>query len=85
MEQKALGVLQAFASNPSREMQEEAINALRVAFEIFLNLKYCLYIPNSNQTSGQIVQCLKDPSCIFVNPDKDSIVEKLNDLVDISW
>lgn len=83
--QKALMSMNAFIDTPIDEKQEEAVNAIRISLETFLKLKFCLYIKNPEVTFGQIVAELKTSQCNFVNKDKPQVIDKLNQLVDISW
>ncbi|MCQ2771236.1 MAG: AAA family ATPase [Clostridia bacterium] len=82
---KSLLSMKAFIDTPIEEKQEEAVNAIRISLETFLKLKFCLYIKNPEATFGQIVAELKNSSCNFVNNDKPQVIDKLNQLVDISW
>lgn len=83
--QKSLISMNNFLSDPNEENKEEAINSIRISLETFLKLKYCLFIPDPDQTFGTIINNLQKSSCVFINPDKDSVIDKLNQLVAISW
>lgn len=83
--QKALGSMENFLNNPSTTAQEDAINAIRISLETFIKLKYCYYIPDQNQTFGTIVRYLQNSTCVFINPNKTKVIDKLNQLVNISW
>lgn len=83
--QKALETMENFLNNPSTDNQEDAINSIRISLETFLKLKYCRFIPDPEQTFGTIVQKLKSSNCVFINPNKDEVIDKLNQLVAISW
>ena len=84
--QKSLDLMEIFLSDPSSdEKKEDAINAIRIAIETFLKLKYCKHITNSEQTFGQIIHELESSTCDFVNPDKACVIDKLNQLLQISW
>ncbi len=83
--QKSLLSMQAFLNNPTDNSKEQAVNSIRISLETFLKLKYCLYISNPNETFGSIVKTLENSNCTFINPDKSKIINKLNQLVSISW
>lgn len=83
--QKALNAMYDFLVNPSFEGQEMAINAIRISLETFLKLKYCRFIPDPDQTFGTIVSVLEQSPCSFVNANKSQVIDKLNQLVAISW
>ncbi len=83
--QKALESMENFLNNPSTDNQEDAINAIRISLETFLKLKYCRYIPDPEQTFGTIVKNLQNSSCVFINPNKTEVIDKLNQLIAISW
>lgn len=83
--QKSLISMKNFILDPKEENKEDAINSIRISLETFLKLKYCLFIPDSDQTFGTIIKNLNESSCVFVNPDKNSVIDKLNQLLAISW
>lgn len=83
--QRALDSMSNFLDNPLPEDQEKTINSIRISLEIFLKLKYCQYISDQNQTFGQLVGVLEKSSCVFINQNKDDVIDKLNQLVSISW
>lgn len=83
--QKALNAMYVFLENPSSDAQETAINAIRISLETFLKLKYCRFISDPDQTFGTIVSVLENSLCSFINPDKTQVIDKLNQLVEISW
>lgn len=83
--QKALNAMYSFLGNPSSDAQETAINSIRISLETFLKLKYCRFISDPDQTFGTIVSVLEKSSCSFINPDKSQVIDKLNQLVEISW
>lgn len=82
---KSLQDMQDYLDAPSDEKQEKAINAIRISLETFLKLKYCMYIPNPEETFGTIVSNLEHSACTFINPNKQDVIDKLNQLVAISW
>lgn len=83
--QKAIESMNTFVANPLPETQEAAINSIRISLETFLKLKYCCYIPNPDETFGTIVHNLEQSDCQFINPNKHEVIDKLNQLVSISW
>ncbi len=83
--QKAIESMNTFVANPLPETQEAAINSIRISLETFLKLKYCCYIPNPDETFGTIVHNLEQSDCQFINPNKNEVIDKLNQLVSISW
>jgi wobble nucleotide-excising tRNase len=82
---KAILAMTDFENNPDPAKQDEAVNAIRISLETFLKLKFCQYIPDFNLTFGKLIDRLKQTPCTFVNPDKDSVIERLMDLDEISW
>ncbi len=83
--QKALDLMENFLSNPLADNQENAINSIRISLETFIKLKYCRYIPDPDQTFGKIVSNLQYSPCVFINSNKAEVIDKLNQLVAISW
>lgn len=83
--QKALESMESFLNNPSPDNQETAINSIRVSLETFLKLKYCRYISNHDDTFGTIISNLEKSSCSFINSNKSDVIDKLNQLLSISW
>ncbi|MCD8182400.1 MAG: AAA family ATPase [Bacteroides sp.] len=83
--QRALDSMENFLSNPLTDNQENAINSIRISLETFIKLKYCRYIPDPDQTFGNIVSNLQKSPCVFINPNKVEVIDKLNQLVAISW
>lgn len=82
---RALLDMKDYLVSPSDDKQEKAINAIRISLETFLKLKYCMYIPNPEETFGTIVSNLEQSACTFVNANKQDVIDKLNQLVSISW
>lgn len=82
---KSLQDMNEYLSAPSWDKQEKAINAIRISLETFLKLKYCMYIPNPEETFGTIVSNLENSACHFINSNKQEVIDKLNQLVSISW
>lgn len=82
---KAILVMTEFVNNPDPAKQDEAVNAIRISLETFLKLKFCQYIPDFNLTFGKLIDRLKQTPCTFVNPDKDSVIERLMDFDEMSW
>lgn len=83
--QKALQSMELFLSHPLDENQEDAINSIRISLETFIKLKFCCFIPDPDQTFGTIVHNLQESDCKFNNSDKECVIDKLNQLVSISW
>ncbi len=84
--QKSLDTMEVFLSDSSLdEKKEEAINAIRLSLETFLKLKYCKYISDQNQTFGQLIGELEKSVCTFINPNKGEVIDKLNQLLYVSW
>lgn len=83
--QKALNSMNKFINNPLDTTQEDAINAIRISLETFIKLKFCCYIPDPDQTFGTIISNLQNSQCVFINPDKTEVIDKLNQLLAISW
>lgn len=82
---KSLQEMTDFLYFPTADKQEKAVNAIRISLETFLKLKYCMYIPNPEETFGTIVSNLERSSCTFINSNKQDVIDKLNQLVSISW
>lgn len=82
---KAIVAMKEFVDNPDPAKQENAINSIRMSLESFIKMKFCWYIPDYNMTFGRLIGLLKDSPCVFVNPDKDGVLEKLNNLDEMSW
>jgi len=83
--QKALQSMKLFLDCPSDENKEDAINSIRISLETFIKLKFCCFIPDPDQTFGTIVRNLQESDCKFNNSDKEYVIDKLNQLVSISW
>ena len=83
--QKALNAMYDFLEDPSSDRQETAINSIRISLETLLKLKYCRFISDPDQTFGTIVSVLEKSPCMFINSDKPQVIDKLNQLVEISW
>lgn len=83
--QKALQSMKLFLNQPLDENQEDAINSIRISLETFIKLKFCCFIPDSDQTFGTIVRNLQESDCKFNNSDKECVIDKLNQLVSIFW
>ena len=83
--QKALQSMKLFLDYPSDENKEDAINSIRISLETFIKLKFCCFIPDPDQTFGTIVRNLQESDCKFNNSDKEYVIDKLNQLVSISW
>ena len=77
--------MENFLSNPLVDNQEDAISSIRISLETFIKLKYCRYIPDPDQTFGKIVSNLQYSPCVFINSNKAEVIDKLNQLVAISW
>lgn len=83
--QKALKSMELFLNNPAPDNQEAAINSIRISLETFLKLKYCRYISNHDDTFGTVISNLEKSSCAFINTNKNEVIDKLNQLLVISW
>ena len=82
---KAITTMNNFVASPDPSNQEEAINSIRLSLETFLKLKFCRFITDQDQTFGDIVHQLEKSECSFVNADRQGVINKLNNLVAVSW
>lgn len=82
---KAIVTMKEFVDNPDPAKQEDAVNSIRMSLETFLKMKFCWYIPDYNKTFGNLITLLKDSTCTFVNPNKDDVIDKLQNLDEMSW
>lgn len=78
--------IEKFQSTCSDEDKEPAISSIRLSLEAFLKFKYGRYLPTLDGTFGQIIAELeKHDSCVFVDSEKQKVIDDLNELNDISW
>lgn len=78
--------IEKFQSTCSDEDKESAISSIRLSLEAFLKFKYGRYLPTLDGTFGQIIAELeKHDSCVFVDSEKQKVIDDLNELNDISW
>lgn len=78
--------IEKFQSTCSDEDKEPAISSIRLSLEAFLKFKYGRYLPTLDGTFGQIIADLeKHDSCVFVDSEKQKVIDDLNELNDISW
>lgn len=82
---KAIVAMKEFVDNPDPAKQEDAVNSIRMSLETFLKMKFCWYIPDYNMTFGNLITLLKNSACSFVNPNKDDVIDRLQNLDEMSW
>lgn len=82
---KAIVTMKEFVNDPDPAKQENAVNSIRMSLETFLKMKFCWYISDYNMTFGSLITLLKKSPCTFVNTNKDDVIDKLQNLDEMSW
>ena len=83
--QSYLNTIIDFRDNPDSTKMEKTIAALRMALELFLKFKFCIYV-EQNCEFGKAIRALEaNSNCMFADSDKANVIADLNSINEISW